>query len=108
MFGLSETKSCLFLVSYLFVSNTECTCFNILCSQKPKLKDSRQGSNGQQNELVQLHKRLVTLKDSSVLQRVADILEATGCFELTETTLDFDLCALDKTTIKKIENSINR
>lgn len=77
-------------------------------SQKPKLKDSRQGSNGQQNELVQLHKRLVTLKDSSVLQRVADILEATGCFELTETTLDFDLCALDKTTIKKIENSINR
>jgi len=50
----------------------------------------------------------VALKDSSLLQKVADILETTGHFELTETTLEFDLCALDKTTIKKIESSINR
>lgn len=79
-------------------------------SPKVKAKDNKQGSNGQQSpsELVQLYKRLVALKDSSVLQRIADILEATGRFELTETTLDFDLCALDKSTIKKIENSINR
>lgn len=79
-------------------------------SPKVKAKDNKQGSNGQQSpsELVQLYKRLVALKDSSVLQRIADILEATGRFELTETTLDFDLCALDKATIKKIENSINR
>lgn len=84
--------------------------FNVFHSPKVKAKDNKQGSNGQQSpsELVQLYKRLVALKDSSVLQRIADILEATGRFELTETTLDFDLCALDKSTIKKIENSINR
>lgn len=82
------------------------------CSPKPKLKDSTQASNGQRNSssenLIQLYKRLVALKDSSLLQRIADILETTGRFELTETTLDFDLCSLDKTTIKKIESSINR
>lgn len=82
------------------------------CSPKPKIKDSTQASNGQRNSssenLIQLYKRLVALKDSNLLQRIADILETTGRFELTETTLDFDLCSLDKTTIKKIESSINR
>lgn len=81
-------------------------------SPKPKIKDSTQASNGQRNSssenLIQLYKRLVALKDSNLLQRIADILETTGRFELTETTLDFDLCSLDKTTIKKIESSINR
>ena len=82
------------------------------CSPKPKQKDSTQASNGQRNSssenLIQLYKRLVALKDSNLLQRIADILEATGRFELTETTMDFDLCSLDKTTIKKIESSISR
>lgn len=81
-------------------------------SPKIKPKDNKDGSsNGQQNSsthLVQLYKRLVALKDSTVLQKIVDILEGSGRFEITETTLDFDLCALDKSTIKKIENSINR
>lgn len=80
-------------------------------SSKVKQQDNKQSSSEHQSpptQLVQLYRRLVSLKDSSLLQRVADILETTGRFELTETTLDFDLCALDKSTIKKIESSINR
>ncbi|PFX31769.1 protein AF-9-like [Stylophora pistillata] len=86
---------------------------NVSTKQSPKqrLKDLKKGKNGQRtpsSDLLQLYKRLVALKDSSLLQKIVDILEKTGHFELTETTLDFDLCSLDKTTIKKIENSISR
>ena len=80
-------------------------------SPKPRLKESKHGSNGQQmpsSELFELYRRLVTLKDSKLLQRIADILESTGQFVLTDTTLDFDLCSLDRTTIKRIESSIGR
>ncbi|XP_068736667.1 protein ENL-like [Montipora capricornis] len=81
-------------------------------SPKIKPKDNKQASNGQHSsttDLVQLYKRLVALKDSNVLQKVVDIVEASqGRFKITETTLDFDLCLLDKSTIKKIENSVNR
>lgn len=81
-------------------------------SPKIKPKDNKQASNGQHSsttDLVQLYKRLVALKDSNVLQKVVDIVEASqGHFKITETTLDFDLCLLDKSTIKKIENSVNR
>lgn len=86
---------------------------NVSAKQSPKQrqKDLKKGSNGQRtpsSDLIQLYKRLVALKDSTLLQKIADILEKTGHFVLTETTLDFDLCSLDKTTIKKIENSISR
>ena len=85
--------------------------FCLSCSPKQRQKDLKKGSNGQRtpsSDLIQLYKRLVALKDSTLLQKIADILEKTGHFVLTETTLDFDLCSLDKTTIKKIENSITR
>ena len=88
-----------------------CIFLCLSCSPKQRQKDLKKGSNGQRtpsSDLIQLYKRLVALKDSTLLQKIADILEKTGHFVLTETTLDFDLCSLDKTTIKKIENSISR
>lgn len=59
-------------------------------------------------QLLHLHKRLMATRDSCRLQKVVDILETTGAYSISDATLDFDLCALDIPTIKKIESCLER
>ncbi|XP_010288615.1 PREDICTED: protein AF-9, partial [Phaethon lepturus] len=56
------------------------------------------------DELVELHRRLMTLRERHVLQQVVNLIEETGHFHITNTTFDFDLCSLDKTTVRKLQS----
>ncbi|XP_066036886.1 protein AF-9 isoform X3 [Chamaea fasciata] len=56
------------------------------------------------DELVELHRRLMTLRERHVLQQIVNLIEETGHFHITNTTFDFDLCSLDKTTVRKLQS----
>lgn len=58
------------------------------------------------NEMVILQKRISELQDSNVLQRIVDIIEDTGHYEMTNVSFDFDLMKLDDVTIRKLKNCL--
>ncbi|XP_039946636.1 protein AF-9 isoform X2 [Hirundo rustica] len=68
----------------------------------PVLKTSN--SQAYLDELVELHRRLMTLRERHVLQQIVNLIEETGHFHITNTTFDFDLCSLDKTTVRKLQS----
>ncbi|KAM9826798.1 protein AF-9 [Neosynchiropus ocellatus] len=55
------------------------------------------------DELVELHKRLMTLREGHILQQIVNLIEETGHFHITNTTFDFDLCSLDRSTVRKLQ-----
>jgi len=59
-------------------------------------------------DLLRLYKELSSITDTDRLQQVADIIERSSCFVITETNLEFDLNILDITTIQKIQKCIKR
>ena len=63
-------------------------------------------SGGETNPLVELWRRISTTEDRDTLQRIVDIVESTGKFEVTDSTFDFDLCCLDSDTIDKLRDSV--
>ncbi|KAM4808152.1 protein AF-9 isoform 2-T2 [Rhinophrynus dorsalis] len=72
-------------------------------------KSEKQTKNGDcdkayLDELVELHRRLMTLRERHVLQQIVNLIEETGHFHITNTTFDFDLCSLDKTTVRKLQS----
>ncbi|NXJ83343.1 AF9 protein, partial [Trogon melanurus] len=72
-------------------------------------KSDKQIKNGDRDkayldELVELHRRLMTLRERHVLQQIVNLIEETGHFHITNTTFDFDLCSLDKTTVRKLQS----
>ncbi|KAJ8262544.1 hypothetical protein GJAV_G00167610 [Gymnothorax javanicus] len=56
------------------------------------------------DELVELHRRLMALRERHILQQIVNLIEETGHFHITNTTFDFDLCSLDKTTVRKLQS----
>ncbi|NWS46458.1 AF9 protein, partial [Probosciger aterrimus] len=56
------------------------------------------------DELVDLHRRLMALRERHVLQQIVNLIEETGHFHITNTTFDFDLCSLDRTTVRKLQS----
>ncbi|XP_058270093.1 tripartite motif-containing protein 16-like isoform X1 [Hemibagrus wyckioides] len=49
-------------------------------------------------ELVDLHRRLMALRERNILQQIVNLIEKTGHFNITKTTFDFDLFSLDEPT----------
>ncbi|XP_035272807.1 protein AF-9-like [Anguilla anguilla] len=62
------------------------------------------GDKAYLDELVELHRRLMALRERHVLQQIVNLIEETGHFHLTNTTFDFDLCSLDRTTVRKLQS----
>ncbi|XP_063043612.1 protein AF-9 [Engraulis encrasicolus] len=56
------------------------------------------------DELVELHKRLMSLRERHILQQIVNLIEETGHFHITNTTFDFDLCSLDRPTVRKLQS----
>ncbi|XP_063056784.1 protein ENL isoform X3 [Engraulis encrasicolus] len=54
-------------------------------------------------ELVDLHRRLMDLRERNVLQQIVNLIEETGHFNVTNTTFDFDLFSLDESTVRKLQ-----
>ncbi|KAG7488150.1 hypothetical protein MATL_G00030500 [Megalops atlanticus] len=55
-------------------------------------------------ELVELHRRLMSLRERNVLQQIVNLIEETGHFNVTNTTFDFDLFSLDESTVRKLQS----
>lgn len=80
--------------------------------ENSKEQQEKKGGPAQTNnmdylyELVDLHKRLMALKDREKLQKVVDLIGETGDFKITDKTFDFDLCSLDKPTVRKLQEYV--
>ncbi|XP_017091976.2 protein ENL [Drosophila bipectinata] len=55
------------------------------------------------SELQELHHKIMTLQDNEELQHVVEMIAATGCYEITHKTFDFDLCKLDRSTVQRLQ-----
>uniref|UniRef100_A0A8C1XN45 MLLT1 super elongation complex subunit b n=1 Tax=Cyprinus carpio TaxID=7962 RepID=A0A8C1XN45_CYPCA len=55
-------------------------------------------------ELVDLHRRLMALRERNILQQIVNLIEKTGHFNITNTTFDFDLFSLDESTVRKLQS----
>ncbi|XP_044736542.1 protein AF-9-like [Chrysoperla carnea] len=55
------------------------------------------------NILKDLQHKIMTLQDNSELQRVVQLIAETGQYEITRQTFDFDLCALDRKTVDRLQ-----
>uniref|UniRef100_A0A3Q2WG30 MLLT1 super elongation complex subunit a n=2 Tax=Haplochromini TaxID=319058 RepID=A0A3Q2WG30_HAPBU len=64
----------------------------------------RPHSQAYTEELVDLHRRLMALRERNVLQQIVNLIEETGHFNVTNTTFDFDLFSLDESTVRKLQS----
>ncbi|MEQ2274086.1 Protein AF-9, partial [Xenotaenia resolanae] len=87
------------------------TTNNQILEVKSPVKHSKQDKNENTgcdkaylDELVELHKRLMTLREGHILQQIVNLIEETGHFHITNTTFDFDLCSLDRSTVRKLQS----
>jgi hypothetical protein len=72
------------------------------------VKENKNGQQVPHVDLIQLHRQLSSIKDTNCLQHVVDILEQTGPFVITDTTLDFDLYKLDSATVQQIQQCVEK
>jgi hypothetical protein len=56
------------------------------------------------SQLKDLQRKIMTLEDNAELQRVVQVIAETGQYEITKKTFDFDLCTLDRSTVKRLQD----
>ncbi|XP_024899273.1 protein ENL isoform X2 [Pteropus alecto] len=74
------------------------------CSKPEKVLKRGAYDKAYTDELVELHRRLMALRERNVLQQIVNLIEETGHFNVTNTTFDFDLFSLDETTVRKLQS----
>ncbi|XP_073400347.1 protein ENL isoform X1 [Dendrobates tinctorius] len=74
------------------------------CSKSDKMLKKGGYDKAYTDELVELHRRLMALRERNVLQQIVNLIEETGHFNVTNTTFDFDLFSLDETTVRKLQS----
>ncbi|KAM9104851.1 protein ENL isoform 3-T3 [Megaptera novaeangliae] len=74
------------------------------CSKPEKILKRGAYDKAYTDELVELHRRLMALRERNVLQQIVNLIEETGHFNVTNTTFDFDLFSLDETTVRKLQS----
>lgn len=55
------------------------------------------------SQLKDLQQKIMTLQDNQELQKVVQVIAETGQYEITKKTFDFDLCALDRRTVQRLQ-----
>lgn len=60
-------------------------------------------SNEYMSELKDLKQKITTLKNNDDLQNVVRLIAATGCYEITKSSFDFDLVQLDRVTVQRLQ-----
>lgn len=60
-------------------------------------------TNDYMTELKDLQHKIMTLQDNNDLQQVVEMIAATGQYEITSKTFDFDLCTLEPGLIKRLQ-----
>lgn len=79
------------------------TCSDV--SRSPSPSPSSKFTDEYINSLKHLQHKIMLLEDED-LQRVVTVIAETGHYEITTKTFDFDLCALNETTVKKLQELI--
>ncbi|XP_021100509.1 protein ENL isoform X5 [Heterocephalus glaber] len=74
------------------------------CSKPEKILKKGAYDKAYTDELVELHRRLMALRERNVLQQIVNLIEETGHFNVTNTTFDFDLFSLDESTVRKLQS----
>ncbi|KAM4808901.1 protein ENL [Rhinophrynus dorsalis] len=74
------------------------------CNKSDKMLKKGVYDKAYTDELVDLHRRLMALRERNVLQQIVNLIEETGHFNVTNTTFDFDLFSLDETTVRKLQS----
>ncbi|XP_020636510.3 protein ENL [Pogona vitticeps] len=74
------------------------------CTKPEKILKKGTYDKAYTDELVELHRRLMALRERNVLQQIVNLIEETGHFNVTNTTFDFDLFSLDETTVRKLQS----
>ncbi|XP_063311932.1 protein ENL [Pelobates fuscus] len=74
------------------------------CTKSDKMLKKGEYDKAYTDELVELHRRLMALRERNVLQQIVNLIEETGHFNVTNTTFDFDLFSLDETTVRKLQS----
>lgn len=71
--------------------------------------DVLESPNGEDmTELVALQRQLMTIKDPAILVKVVMLIQEVGEFQIGESTFDFDLCALDSSTVQQIRTYLSQ
>lgn len=56
------------------------------------------------SQLKDLKQKITTLKNNDDLQQVVRLIAATGCYEITKSSFDFDLVQLDRATVQRLQD----
>lgn len=77
-------------------------------SHHPNAKPVESPSNEKQYiaQLRALQQKIMTLQNNDELQQVVEMIAETGRYEVTNRTFDFDLCALDRTTVQRLQDRL--
>ena len=59
------------------------------------------------SELVELQHKITNLNDKKEIQRIVDVVERSGSYNISSTSFDFDLCTLDTNTIRRIQQCLS-
>ncbi|KAF4531963.1 hypothetical protein B566_EDAN010210 [Ephemera danica] len=76
----------------------------MLAPPEPARSTSNELTDQYRSELEELQHKIMSLDDDEELQRLVNVVTETGQYEITTKTLDFDLCALDKSTVKRLQD----
>ena len=66
-------------------------------------RSKQHAPNGESlSTLLDLQERLMMMTDARLLQKIVSIIEETGNYKINDTTFDFDLYCLDRSTVQKL------
>ena len=100
----------LVLVTVISVDYIYLNCYIMLVDasfSSPAKSEEKNGLSGlSKKELCDLYEQIMNCEDSDNLQKVVDIIENTGLYKVSEKTFEFDLCYLEKATLRKIQKCL--
>lgn len=76
------------------------------CDEKPQSSAPSTHDKGYLAQLQSLHHKIMTIEDDDELQEVVEMIAASGRYEISSRTFDFDLGALDRTTVKRLQERL--
>ncbi|XP_017786953.1 PREDICTED: protein AF-9 [Nicrophorus vespilloides] len=66
-------------------------------------KENQENPEDYMRILRELQHKIMTLQDNAELQRVVQLIAETGRYEVSARTFDFDLCLLERSTVRRLQ-----
>lgn len=66
-------------------------------------ENTKENPEDYMNILRDLQQKIMSLQDNNELQKVVQLIAETGRFEVSARTFDFDLCLLDRSTVRQLQ-----